>query len=88
MDGPAWLSNGPAAAGFDDGCSKHGHYRVPYGTHQGRGGLVPGQVPGLVSGNVGMSARRDFPDVVLQSSAEVAGKPDLLTAARLVPGVV
>ena len=77
-----------AMAGFDDGCSKHGHYRVPYGTPQSGGGLGPGQVPGIVSGNVGMSARRDFPDVVLQSSADMAGKPDLLTAVRLVPGVV
>ena len=50
--------------------------------------MVPGQVPGLVSGNVGMSARRDFPGVVLQSDSDMAGKPDLLTAARLVPGVV
>ena len=69
-------------------CRKHGHYRVASRVLRDGGGIVPGKVPGMLAGKAGMIFRRDFPDVVLQSSADMAGKPDLLTAARLVPGVV
>ena len=47
-----------------------------------------GQDPDMLSGWVGMIARRDFPCVVLPSVPDTAGRTVLKTAAAPVPGAV